>query len=83
MKIQKFVVWCPKTEKGLGFAKQTPVDLVPRTVPSAFNVFLFGVVLVFLLFGLLVSTHNVGFVENRGKFGCETYLNQSNITVCS
>ena len=83
MKMQKFVAWRPKTENGQGFAKQVPVDLVPRAATSAFNVFFFGVVIVFLLFGLLVFIHNIGFVENRGRFGCETYLNQSNITVCS
>ena len=73
----------PKVENEQGFAPQIPVDLVPRVTTSAFNVFLFGATIVFLLFGLLMFIHNVGIVENHGRFGCETYLNQSNITVCS
>ena len=83
MKMQTLPARRPKVVNEQGFVTQIPADLVPRIATSAFNIFLFGATIVFLLFGLLMFIHNVGIVENDVRFGCETYLNQSNITVCS
>ena len=83
MKTQRLAAKIPRTETGQGFAPQITADLAPRVTISAFSLYLFAATLMFLFIGLLMFIHNIGIVENHGKFGCETYLNQSNITVCS
>ena len=83
MKTQRLAAKTPRTETGQRFAPQITADLVPRVSISAFSLYLFAATFMFLIIGLLMFIHNIGVVENHGKFGCETYLNQSNITVCS
>ena len=78
MKTLRVVTLRPRTEH-----RQTTADLVPRVTISAFSLYLFAATLIFLFFGVLMFIHNIGIVENHEKFKCESYLNQSNITVCS